>query len=175
MTTILIVLTGGTIGSKIKKNIINVIKNNYLRKFLKSNSEKRIRYKIVQPVNILSENCMPSDWNEIVQSIKKNWQNEFAGIIITYGTDTLAYASSAFSQYFFNFNKPIVLVSSDKPLIEKKASGRFNLISAIKFIDKEKMPGIFVAYNMKETFFGNLQKMEIVLTSSINHSYFFLI
>ena len=29
MTTILIVLTGGTIGSKTKKNIINVIKNNY--------------------------------------------------------------------------------------------------------------------------------------------------
>ena len=77
----------------------------------------------------------------------------FSGIIITYGTDTLAYASSAFSQYFFNFNKPIVLVSSDKPLIEKKASGRFNLISAIKFIDKEKMPGIFVAYkNPNENF-----------------------
>ena len=153
MNKILIVLTGGTIGSETKNNVINVAKNNHLKKFLKLNSEKELNYKIIQPVNILSENSMPSDWNKIVQSIRKNWKNDFSGIIITYGTDTLAYAASAFSHYFFNFNKPIVFVSSDRPLIDKKASGRFNLISAIKFIDKEKIPGIFVAYkNPNENF-----------------------
>ena len=59
---------------------------------------------------------------------------------------------SIVSEYFC-FNKPIIFVSSNRPLIDKEASGRSNLISAIKFIDKEKIPGTFVAYkNPNENF-----------------------
>ena len=145
MKKILIILTGGTIGSEVKNNIINVTDNTYLTKILNSNF-KKIKFKIVKPINILSENALPSDWNKIINSIKKNWDNSFAGIIITYGTDTLSYAASAFSQFFYNFDKPVILVSSDKILREKNASGKYNIISAINFIDKEKLPGTFVAY-----------------------------
>ena len=145
MVKILIILTGGTIGSEIKNNIINVTQNNYLTNILNSNF-KQIKFKIVKPLNILSENTLPSDWNKIIKSIKKNWDNSFAGIIITYGTDTLAYAASAFSQFFYNFDKPVVFVSSDKPLRKKNASGKYNIISAVNFINKEKLQGTFVAY-----------------------------
>ena len=151
MTKILIVLTGGTIGSKIQNNTINVTQNNYLKDFLDSNF-KQINFKIIKPLNILSENSLPSDWNIIIKSIKKNWDNSFAGIIITYGTDTLSYAASAFSQFFYNFDKPVILVSSDKILREKNASGKYNIISAINFIDKEKLQGTFVAYKNPFTF-----------------------
>ena len=72
MTKILIVLTGGTIGSKIQNNTINVTQNNYLKDFLDSNF-KQINFKIIKPLNILSENSLPSDWNIIIKSIKKNW------------------------------------------------------------------------------------------------------
>ena len=64
---------------------------------------------------------MPSDWNKIIKSIRENWEEDFSGIIITHGTDTLSYVSSALSQYFSNFTKPIVIVSSDKPLNNKKS------------------------------------------------------
>ena len=145
MTKILIVLTGGTIGSKIQNNTINVTQNNYLKDFLDSNF-KQINFKIIKPLNILSENSLPSDWNIIIKSIKKNWGNNFDGIIITYGTDTLSYASSAFSQFFYNFDKPVILVSSDKPLKEKNSTGKHNLVSAVNFITKKKLHGTFVAY-----------------------------
>ena len=145
MRTILLILTGGTIGSKKKKNIINVSNNDYLRFFL-SKKNKEITYKIIQPINILSENAVPNDWNNIVKCIEKNWRNNFSGIIITHGTDTLSFTASALSQYFYNFNKPVVLVSSDKPINEKNATGKPNLEAAVNFIIKTQLPGTYVSY-----------------------------
>ncbi len=152
MKTILLILTGGTIGSEKKKNIINVSETNYLHSFLKK-TNKEIIFKIVQPINILSENTIPDDWNNIVKSIEENWNNDYSGIIITHGTDTLSFTSSALSQYFYNFNKPVILVSSDKPIKEKNATGKFNLEAAINFILKKNLPGTYVSYkNPKENF-----------------------
>ena len=54
MTKILIVLTGGTIGSEIKDNTVNVTQNIYLEKILNSKF-KQINFKIIKPLNILSE------------------------------------------------------------------------------------------------------------------------
>ncbi len=145
MKTILLILTGGTIGSERKKNIINVSETNYLHSFLKK-TDRKIIFKIVQPINILSENTIPDDWNNIVKSIEENWNNDYSGIIITHGTDTLSFTSSALSQYFYNFNKPVILVSSDKPIKEKNATGKFNLEAAINFILKTNLPGTYVSY-----------------------------
>ena len=153
MNTILLILTGGTIGSEKKGNIVNVSKNNYLKSFLLKKINKKINYKIVQPINILSENAIPNDWNKIVKCIEENWENDFSGIIITHGTDTLSFIASALSQYFYNFNKPVVLVSSDKPLKEKNSTGKSNLEAAISFIIKTKLPGTYVSYkNPKKNF-----------------------
>ena len=152
MKTILLILTGGTIGSEKKKNIINVSQKNYLQSFLKKTS-KEIIFKIIHPINILSENAIPDDWNSIVKSIEENWNNDYSGIIITHGTDTLSFTSSALSQYFYNFNKPVILVSSDKPIKEKNATGKKNLEAAINFILKTKLPGTYISYkNPKENF-----------------------
>ena len=152
MKTILLILTGGTIGSEKKKNIINVSQKNYLQSFLKKTS-KEVVFKIIQPINILSENAIPDDWNSIVKSVEENWNNDYSGIIITHGTDTLSFTSSALSQYFYNFNKPVILVSSDKPIKEKNATGKKNLEAAINFILKTNLPGTYISYkNPKENF-----------------------
>ena len=61
-------------------------------------------------------------YKEILSFIEKNCRNDYSGIIITHGTDTLSFTASALSQYFYNFNKPVVLVSSDKPIKENKTT-----------------------------------------------------
>ena len=153
MNTILLILTGGTIGSEKKKNVVNVSKNNYLKSSLLKKKRKKINFKIVQPINILSENATPNNWNKIIKCIEENWNNKFSGIIITHGTDTLSYTSSALSQYFYNFYKPVILVSSDKPLKDKNSNGKLNFASAIDFIEKIKLPGTYVSYkNPKDNF-----------------------
>ena len=122
-----------------------------MQSFLKKTS-KEVLFKIIQPINILSENAIPDDWNSIVKSIEENWNNDYSGIIITHGTDTLSFTSSALSQYFYNFNKPVILVSSDKPIKEKNATGKKNLEAAINFILKIKLQGTYVSYkNPKES------------------------
>ena len=144
MNTILLILTGGTIGSKKKRNIVDISKNSYLKLFLLKNINKKINYKILQPINILSENAIPSDWNSIVKCIEENWENDFSGIIITHGTDTLSFTASALSQYFYNFSKPVVLVTSDKPLKEKNATGKTNLKAAVNFIIKNNYQALML-------------------------------
>ena len=154
MTKILLILTGGTIGSEKKKNIVNVSKRNNLLKSLLSNKiSKKIDFKITQPINIQSENALPKDWNKIIKSIEENWKDNFSGIIITHGTDTLSYTASALSQYFFNFYKPVVFVSSDKPLNDKKSNGKSNFISAVEFIRRFELPGTYVPYKNPENNF----------------------
>ena len=152
MNTILLILTGGTIGSAKKKNIVNVSKNNHLKSYLLKNN-KKINFKTVQPINIQSENVTPNIWNKIIKCIEKNWNNKFSGIIITHGTDTLSYTSSALSQYFYNFYKPVVLVSSNKPLKDKNSNGKLNFAAAVDFIEKIKLPGTYVSYkNPRDSF-----------------------
>ena len=173
MNTILLILTGGTIGSEKKRNIVNISRNNYLKSFLLKNINKKINYKIIQPINILSENAIPSDWNNIIKCIEENWENDFSGIIITHGTDTLSFTASALSQYFYNFNKPVVLVSSDKPIKEKNATGKSNLEAAVNFIIKTQLPGTYVSYknpgkNFVSFFLGSRVKQINSYDNSLN-------
>tara|TARA_Y100000590_G_scaffold461333_1_gene622669 strand:+ start:783 stop:1826 length:1044 start_codon:yes stop_codon:yes gene_type:complete len=173
MHTILLIQTGGTIGSKTKKNIVNVSKKNFIKSFLLKNIKKKIDYKIYHPINILSENASPNDWNNIIKCIEKNWKNEYSGIIITHGTDTLSYAASALSQYFYNFNKPIIIVSSDKPIEEKNSTGIFNLKAAINFISNIQLPGIYVPYknprnNFVSFFIGSRVKQINAYNNELN-------
>ena len=46
MNTILLILTGGTIGSERKKNVVNVSKNNYLKSYLLKKKEKKLILKL---------------------------------------------------------------------------------------------------------------------------------
>ena len=48
------------------RDVDNIIHTSYKKE------GKKVNYKIVQPINILSENTVPNDWNEIVKFIEEN-------------------------------------------------------------------------------------------------------
>lgn len=66
-------------------------------------------------------------------------------IIVTHGTDTLAFTSTYLAYAFSDTKIPIVLCSSDKPLTEPASNGFDILLSAKTFLAHGK-PGVYVVY-----------------------------
>jgi L-asparaginase/Glu-tRNA(Gln) amidotransferase subunit D len=156
MKNILVVFTGGTIGSIASEGTIKPSKEvpfqliaEYQRR---CPNVQNIRFKTIQPIRILSENLAPAVWKIIIAAIEAEQPEQYDGIIVTHGTDTLAYTAAALGFYFHRLKKPVLLVSSDYPLAHPKANGIDNFICAIEFILNIKEAGVFVPYrNQQQT------------------------
>ncbi|MGR9087162.1 MAG: asparaginase [Gammaproteobacteria bacterium] len=150
MKHILIVFTGGTIGSAASEGTITPEEDAPYR--LISEFQRRsplfrdVFFKTIQPLRILSENLAPAAWKQIISAIESEHPEQYDGIIVTHGTDTLAYTAATFGFYFHALTRPLLLVSSDYPLEHPKANGVDNFTCAIDFILNVREPGVFVPY-----------------------------
>jgi L-asparaginase len=54
------------------------------------------------------------------------------GVVITHGTDTLAYTASALSYMLHNVPVPVILTGAQKPLGELRSDARSNLVNAVE-------------------------------------------
>lgn len=150
MRKVLVVFTGGTIGSKTRGTEINVQEGagfELLDKYLKTErKEDEISFKAIQPFTRLSENFIPSDWEVLYQSIMKHDLSEYSGIIITHGSDTLAYSAAAVSYMFHDTDIPILLTASNYPLDHPKSEAVRNFASCVAMIEHDPLPGVFVIF-----------------------------
>lgn len=154
MKKILVVFTGGTIGSSIKNGTINTSDKNQFT--LLSQYEQQyhqagnVRFTCIQALQILSENMHPNAWQSIISAIEKEGIGRYDGIIVTHGTDTLAYTAAALGLYFNQLAIPLLLVSSNYPLDDAKANGLKNFNCAVEFILQKLEQGVFVPYQNPE-------------------------
>jgi L-asparaginase/Glu-tRNA(Gln) amidotransferase subunit D len=150
MKKILVVFTGGTIGSTATDGTISTKSNApfKLLQLFKQHYENHtdIHFDTLQPIQILSENLAPAACEIIIASIESAEPDKYDGIIVTHGTDTLAYTAAALSLYFHDLDKPMLLVSSDYPLENPKGNGLANFICAVEFIRQQIATGVFVPY-----------------------------
>ena len=101
-----------------------------------------------KPVTVLSENETFDDINKIcscVREVAKDGGN-LSGIIITHGTDSLAFFATAAALMLCDLNVPVVVVSADLPLSEKSSNGKDNMLGAYGFICSSPEGGVYVAY-----------------------------
>jgi L-asparaginase len=147
---ILLVFTGGTIGSQAEKGAINTSSAagfKLLQLFAERDKDPcSITFKTVQPLQILSENLHPRHWQQIAASIEAEDLDCFDGIIVTHGTDTLAFSAAALGLCFSWLQIPMLLVSSDLPLDNPQANGLPNFLCAVEFVRKVSQGGVFVPY-----------------------------
>jgi len=87
---------------------------------------------------------VPGVWQTLITAIEAQHPEHYDGIIITHGTDTLAYTAAALSFYFNAIKIPILLVSSDYPLDDSKANGLDNFMCAVEFI-RQKCGQVFLS------------------------------
>lgn len=154
MKSILLVFTGGTIGSTTTDGTINTSVEapfKLLQLFQHHyKNHQQIQFTTIQPLQILSENIAPAAWTTLIEAIEEANYSRYDGIIITHGTDTLAFTAAALSFYFHAANLPILLVSSNYPLDNPEANGLENFICAVEFILRINQPGVFVPYRNQQ-------------------------
>ena len=150
MKKVLVIFTGGTIGSAVSDGVINTANTQafkLLKRFQDLDSHAQdVQFTTLQPLQILSENMAPAAWQILINAIESQPLNNYDGIVITHGTDTLAYTATALGYYFNAINIPLLLVSSDYSLDDARANGLENFRCAIEFIRQGICAGVFVPY-----------------------------
>lgn len=144
---VLVIFTGGTIGSKTEDNIIDVKSNSYhiLDKYNEM-YPNNIDFETIQPLNILSENFTLKTLETLGNTILKLDTSKYDGIIVTHGSDTLCYTSSFLGMITRHFDIPVVMVASNYELDNSKANGLDNFHGAINLIQSKKIRGCFVVW-----------------------------
>lgn len=143
---ILVIFTGGTIGTSIKNGWAD-IDNNAKYVLLDSyNNKHKIEFVTASPYSTLSENLSAKHLNLLQKEIGDNLTKDFDGIIVTHGTDTLQYTATAIEYAFNGCEIPIVFVSADYPLEDDRTNGFVNFETAVEFIKSKSANGVFVSY-----------------------------
>ncbi|MDH5464663.1 MAG: asparaginase domain-containing protein, partial [Thiovulaceae bacterium] len=171
---VLVVFTGGTIGSKSDHDVLKASEGTaytLLSEYQKKSADD-VNFTTIAPLNILSENLKPQDWTILIQAIKDASYEKYDGVIITHGTDTLAYTSALLALYFHHIQIPILLVSSHLPLDDALNNGSVNFATAMAFIKDKLASGVFVAYKNPSESFTSIFYGERLLMSRQLSSHF---
>jgi len=146
---ILVIFTGGTIGSVIKDGWISTdtdTKHVLINKYRILTNDTETNFIPITPYSILSENLSSNELNILGKCILNNIHNNYDGIIVTHGTDTIQYTAAALSYMLQGINIPVVLVSSDFPLEKEYSNGVANFCGAVNFIKSNAGNGVYVSY-----------------------------
>ena len=94
-----------------------------------------------------SSNIQPEEWQLIAKSIFEE-RESYDGIVVTHGTDTMAYTASMLSFMLPGIEIPIVLTGSQLPIFHPLSDAPDNLRTAFAMAASET-PGVFVAFDRK--------------------------
>lgn len=94
-----------------------------------------------------SSNIQPEEWQFIAHNIYQEHKN-YDGIVVTHGTDTMAYTASILSFMLQGISIPVVLTGSQLPVLHPLTDATDNLRSALAFA-ATGIGGIYLAFNRK--------------------------
>ena len=143
---ILLLTTGGTIASLPGGEGLEPQRSDVMERELQ---QLRTYYDItVRDVMCLdSSNIRPEEWKTIAESIFVN-RAGFDGIVVSHGTDTMAYTASAATFMLPNIDLPVVFTGSQLPLADILSDGPDNLRTAFAMAASGH-PGVFLAFDRK--------------------------
>ena len=143
---ILLLTTGGTIASAPGKE--GLVPQSH-KIMLETIDQLRSHYEIsVQDIMCLdSSNIRPEEWQQIATHIFDH-RNIYDGIVVTHGTDTMAYTASAVTFMLPDIDLPVVFTGSQLPLTNVLSDGPDNLRTAFAMA-ASGVPGVFLAFDRK--------------------------
>ena len=143
---ILLLTTGGTIASVPGGEGLVPHRSDVMERELE---QLRTYYDItVQDLMCLdSSNIRPEEWQRIAQAIFEG-RDGFDGIVVSHGTDTMAYTASAVTFMLPGIDLPVVFTGSQLPLADMLSDGPGNLRTAFAMA-ASGYPGVFLAFDRK--------------------------
>lgn len=147
--SITLITTGGTIGSTIESDSVNVSQGEQqLRRHIQQVCEhKKISLTTRAAFNKNSEDLTPQDWLTLINSVADEVADGTKNIIITHGTDTMAYSAAAIALCFRDLPVKVVLTGSCFPIDHPNSDVTVNLLGAIATVSEPQIPnGIYVSF-----------------------------
>ncbi|MBR6408001.1 MAG: asparaginase [Clostridia bacterium] len=144
MTDILVIFTGGTIGSAESGGVISPVDNG-----AKALIGGKAHFDTLNMCSILSENITPVIWQDIYAVVRER-KGKYNGIIITHGSDTLCYTAAAMHELLWDEEIPVVLVAADRPAAHPLSNAKINFDTAVSFIAdcaERESGGVFVSWS----------------------------
>ena len=143
---ILLLTTGGTIASLPGGEGLEPQRSDVMEREL---NQLRTYYRIsVEDVMCLdSSNIRPQEWQSIARHIYDN-RHGYDGIVVSHGTDTMAYTASAVTYMLPNIDLPVVFTGSQLPLADMLSDGPDNLRTAFAMA-ASGCAGVFLAFDRK--------------------------
>lgn len=94
-----------------------------------------------------SSNMQPEEWCALSEAAEEALR-ESDGVVITHGTDTMAYTASALSFMLAGVGKPVILTGSQLPLKHPLTDAKSNLLHAVTAA-MQGVGGVYVAFHDK--------------------------
>ena len=143
---ILLLTTGGTIASVAGVEGLEPHRSGIMDQQI---DQLRVYYDItVRDIMCLdSSNIQPEQWQQIAEVVFA-CRNDFDGIVVSHGTDTMAYTASAVTFMLPGINLPVVFTGSQLPLLDVLSDGPDNLRTAFAMAASGH-PGVFLAFDRK--------------------------
>lgn len=88
--------------------------------------------------NMDSSNIQPEEWQLMAKTVLLH-MGDYDGMVITHGTDTMAYTASMLTFLLQNLPLPLVLTGSQWPIVRPDSDGRANLSHAL--LAAQRLPG----------------------------------
>ena len=143
---ILLLTTGGTIASMPGGEGLEPHRSGVMERELE---QLRTYYDItVRDVMCLdSSNIRPEEWQTIARSVFE-YREGYDGIVVSHGTDTMAYTASAVTFMLPDIDRPVVFTGSQLPLADVLSDGPDNLRTAFAMAASGHA-GVFLAFDRK--------------------------
>lgn len=131
LPTLAIVSTGGTIASRIDYRTGSVTSQFNASDILTAiPALKEIaNYRTIPLATILSENMTPAIWQELAGAVHAEIKGGATGVMVTHGTDTMAYSAAALS-FMIDTPVPIVFVGSQRSADRPSSDNAMNAVCA---------------------------------------------
>ena len=126
-----IVSTGGTIASRIDYRTGSVTSQFNANDILTAIPDLKeiANYRTIPLATILSENMTPAIWQELARAVYGEIRSGARGVIVTHGTDTMAYSAAALS-FMIDTPVPVIFVGSQRSADRPSSDNAMNAVCA---------------------------------------------
>jgi len=152
LPTVAVLSFGGTISSRVDYRTGGVVADYTADDFFAMMPELSAiaNIKTAHHSNMMSEDMTPANWEQIAQAITPYLVDKsIAGVVVTQGTDTLHYSTSAMSFALQQLNKPVIFTAAQRSIDRGSSDAFMNLICAVQAA--AKFEGAVVASCMHES------------------------
>ena len=147
MKRILLLTTGGTIASRLTdEGLAPGLDGENLARYLGGLPDS-YDLTVRDILHLDSSNIQPEEWRLIARHVYAA-RDGFDGIVISHGTDTMAYTASVLSYMVRNIPIPVVLTGAQLPIEHPLTDGLDNLRTAFAMAASGR-PGVFLAFDRR--------------------------